>query len=230
MIQRLLPLLLAACLSSGAQAGEFAVQPLRIELGASRSASLTVTNGAEPKTYEVRVVRWTQKDRNETFSPSEDLLVAPSTFRLAKDGTQVVRVALNRQLDADEHPYRIFIDEVVEAKEIKPDRLKTVLSMGIPVFVAPKAGPVKTGSVKLGATLAKDIVSLRVENTGKANLKFRQWTVSGPAGVLLTVPAAAYLLVGNTATGDYPLRIQSDGPLKLTLLTDRGSFSTDIKR
>ena len=53
---------------------------------------------------------------------------------------------------------------------------------------------------------------------------------SDQAGDLLKVPSAAYVLTGNTLTGNYPLKIQSDGPLKLKVITDRGSFSTDIKR
>jgi hypothetical protein len=31
-------------------------------------------------------------------------------------------------------------------------------------------------------------------------------------------------------TGDYPLKIQADGPLKMTVVTDRGTFSADIAR
>jgi hypothetical protein len=38
------------------------------------------------------------------------------------------------------------------------------------------------------------------------------------------------VLTGNTLTGDYPLQIQADGPLKLTVTTDRGSFSANVAR
>jgi P pilus assembly chaperone PapD len=142
-----------------------------------------------------------------------------------------VRIQLNRPLDADEHAYRVFIDEVPVAAEIRPNTLKTLVSMAIPVFVAPASGPVAKGQATLKASLAKDVVSIQLQNTGKANLKLREWVLSSAkAGDLLKVPSAAYVLTGNTLTGEYPLTIQADGPLQLKVITDRGSFSTNVTR
>ena len=217
--------------SSSALAGGFAVVPLRAELGKNRASSLTVTNTEEAKTFEVRAVSWKQKNRTDSYEPTEHLLLAPATFRLEKGASQVVRIQLNRPLDADEHAYRVFIDEVPVATEIRPNTLKTLVSMAVPVFVAPASGPVAKGQAALKASLAKDVVSIQLQNTGKANLKLREWVLSSAkAGELLKVPSAAYVLTGNTLTGDYPLRIQADGPLTLRVITDRGSFSTDITR
>lgn len=222
---------LSLALVGGAQAGGFAIVPLRVELGPQRTSSLTVTNTDEAKTFEVRVVRWTQQDRNDTYTQSDDLLLAPATFRLEKGASQVVRIQLNRPLDAAEHPYRIFIDEVPVAQEIRPNTLKTVVSMAIPVFVAPASGPIARGDAALSVVLEKDVLKLQMRNTGKANLKLREWVVTSPrAGDLLKVPSAAYVLVGNTMTGDYPLRIQADGPLTVKVVTDRGTFTSDVKR
>jgi len=217
--------------SSSALAGGFAVVPLRAELGKNRASSLTVTNTEEAKTFEVRAVSWKQKNRTDSYEPTEHLLLAPATFRLEKGASQVVRIQLNRPLDADEHAYRVFIDEVPVATEIRPNTLKTLVSMAVPVFVAPASGPVAKGQAALKASLAKDVVSIELQNTGKANLKLREWVLtSANAGELLKVPSAAYVLSGNTLTGSYPLRIQADGPLQLRVTTDRGSFSTDVTR
>ena len=182
------------------------------------------------KTFEVRAVSWKQKNRDESYDKSDDLLLAPATFKLEKGASQVVRIQLNRKLDGDEHAYRIFIDEVPPAAEVRANSLKTVVSMAIPVFVAPAAGPVAKGQAEMKASLAKNVINIEVRNTGKANLKLREWVLSSAKGDLLKVPSAAYVLSGNTMTADYPLAIQADGPLKLTLTTDRGSFSADVKR
>jgi fimbrial chaperone protein len=212
-------------------AGGFAVVPLRAELGKNRTSSLTVTNTEEAKTFEVRAVSWKQQNRTDSYAQTNDLLLAPATFRLEKGATQVVRIQLNRPLDAAEHAYRVFIDEVPVAKEIRPNTLKTLVSMAIPVFVAPSSGPVAKGQATLKASLVKDVVNIQLQNTGPANLKLREWVLTSPkAGELLKVPSAAYVLSGNTMTGDYPLRIQADGPLQLRVITDRGSFSADVAR
>ena len=216
---------------SSALAGGFAVVPLRADLGKNRTSSLTVTNTEDAKTFEVRAVSWKQQNRTDTYEKTDDLLLAPATFRLEKGASQVVRIQLNRPLDAAEHAYRVFIDEVPVSKEIAPNSLKTVVSMAVPVFVAPASGPIAKGQVTLKASLAKDVISVELHNTGKANLKLREWVLSSAkAGELLRVPSAAYVLAGNTLTGDYPLRIQADGPLQLRVTTDRGSFSANVTR
>jgi len=212
------------------QAGGFAIVPLRIELGPNRTSSLTVTNTDEAKTFEVRAVSWKQQDRADSYAPTDDLLLAPATFRLEKGASQVVRIQLNRPLDGAEHPYRIFVDEVPPAQEIRANTLKTVVSMAVPVFVAPAAGPVAKGEAVLSVALVKDVLKIEMRNTGKANLKLREFSVSSAkAGELLKVPSAAYVLVGNTMTGDYPLKFQADGPLKLKVVTDHGTFTADVK-
>ena len=214
-----------------AQAGGFAVVPLRAELGKVRTSSLTVTNTDAAKTFEVRAVSWKQQNRTDSYEQTDDLLLAPATFRLEKGASQVVRIQLNRPLDAAEHAYRVFIDEVPVSKEIRPNTLKTLVSMAVPVFVAPASGPIAKGQAALKASLAKDVISIELSNPGKANLKLREWVLtSAKAGELLKVPSAAYVLSGNTLTGSYPLRIQADGPLQLRVITDRGSFSADVTR
>jgi fimbrial chaperone protein len=220
--------LLVSC--GSALAGGFAVVPLRADLGKNRTSSLTVTNTEEAKTFEVRAVSWKQKDRSDSYAQTDELLIAPATFKLEKGASQVVRIQLNRPLDADEHAYRVFIDEVPVAKEIKPNTLKTLVSMAIPVFVSPASGPVAKGQATLKASLAKNVVSIQLNNGGKANLKLREWVLSSKAGELLKVPSAAYVLAGNTLTGNYPVQIQADGPLTLRVITDRGSFSADVTR
>ena len=228
---RAVGLLVVLVFCSSALAGGFAVVPLRADLGKNRTSSLTVTNTEEAKTFEVRAVSWKQQNRTDSYEQSDHLLLAPATFRLEKGASQVVRIQLNRPLDAAEHAYRVFIDEVPPAKEVRANSLKTVVSMAIPVFVAPASGPIAKGQAALKASLAKDVVHIELHNTGKANLKLREWVVSSAkAGDLLKVPSAAYVLAGNTLTGNYPLKIQADGPLKLKVITDRGSFSADITR
>jgi fimbrial chaperone protein len=228
---RIISLLAFLIFCGTVQAGGFGVVPLRIDMGKNRASSVTVTNTDETKTFEVRAVSWKQENRSDAYTATNDLVIAPTTFRLQKGATQVVRIQLNRPLDGAEHAYRIFVDEVAEAQEIRSNSLKTVVSMAIPVFVAPASGPIAKGQAALKASLAKDVVQIELKNTGKANLKLQEWVVSSEkAGELLKVPSAAYVLAGNTLTGSYPLRIQADGPLVLKVVTDRGSFSSSISR
>jgi len=230
MQRTFLYLLAFVMFSSAVQAGGFGVVPLRVDLGKNRASSLTVTNTDEEKTFEVRAVSWKQVNRADTYTATNDLIIAPTTFRLKQGASQVVRLQLNRPLDGNEGAYRVFIDEVVESQEIRKNALKTVLSMAIPVFVEPTSGPVARGQATMSASLANDVVQIELKNTGKANLKLREWMVSSRDGELLKVPSAAYVLAGNSMTGTYPLKIQADGPLVLSVVTDRGTFTSNISR
>src|SRR6187402_220767 len=132
------------------------------------SSALTVTNTEdEAKTFEVRAVSWKQENRTDSYAQTNDLLLAPATFRLEKGASQVVRIQLNRPLDAAEHPYRIFVDEVPAAQEIRPNTLKTIVSMAVPVFVAPATGMVAKGEAVLSVALVKDVLKIEMRNTGK---------------------------------------------------------------
>ncbi|HSI55145.1 MAG: molecular chaperone [Ramlibacter sp.] len=220
---------LAACFA--AHAGGFAIVPLRVELGPNKAGSITITNTDEAKTFEVRAVSWKQQNRQDSYAPTDELLLAPATFKLEKGATQVVRIQLNKPQDAAERPYRIFIDEVPPSNQVKSNALKTVVSMVVPVFVAPASGPIAKGEAAVSVALVKDVLQIEMRNTGKANLKMREFVVtSAKAGELLKVPSAAYVLAGNTMTGQYPLKMQADGPMKLQVVTDRGTFTADIKR
>ena len=57
--------------------------------------------------------------------------------------------------------------------------------MAIPVFVAPASGPIAKGQASLKASLAKNVVNIELSNTGKANLKLREWVLTSNAGELL---------------------------------------------
>lgn len=228
---RTISLLAFLTFCGAAQAGGFGIVPLRVDLGPNRASSLTITNTDEDKTFEVRAVSWKQENRADTYEPTSELIIAPTTFRLKKGDSQVVRIQLNRALDANESAYRLFVDEVADAQEVRKNALKTVVSMAIPVFVAPTSGPIAKGQAAMKASLAKDVVQIELKNTGKANLKLHEWIVSSAkAGELLKVPSAAYVLAGNTLSGSYPLRIQADGPLTLSVVTDRGTFTSSISR
>jgi P pilus assembly chaperone PapD len=153
-------LLLVCC---GAQAGGFAVVPLRAELGKNRTSSLTVTNTEDAKTFEVRAVSWKQQNRADSLRA--DRRSAPCAGNIPTGERGVAGRAHPAQQTARraEHAYRVFVDEVPAAKEIRPNSLKTVVSMAIPVFVAPASGPIAKGQAALKASLAKDVISIELQ-------------------------------------------------------------------
>ena len=168
---------------SSALAGGFAVVPLRADLGKNRTSSLTVTNTEEAKTFEVRAVSWKQKNRDDTYE--QERRPAARAGDLPAGKGRIAGGAHPAQPEAGRRRARLPRSSSTKfppAKEVRANSLKTVVSMAIPVFVAPAAGPVAKGQAELKASLAKNVINIELRNTGKANLKLREWVLSSGQG------------------------------------------------
>lgn len=129
-------------LSSPAHASSLSVTPVLVTLDARhQSISLTIHNeSAEAKVIQTELVRWTQHNGSNIYTPSRDLLINPPIFTLQPDQIQIVRIGLKRKADAKyELAYRLRITEVPPPPKPEFAGLRIALRFDIPVFVAPKA-------------------------------------------------------------------------------------------
>ncbi len=147
-LRRLRVTALTAVLMLGAhlaQAGSFAVQPTRLELGPARpSGALTVRNeGAAPLSFQVKGMRWTQDEEGqEHHTETEDLIYFPKLLTLSPGQSAVIRLGLRQPPGALEKTYRLFIEELappVPAEAGPQARIRVLVRLGAPVFVAPLA-------------------------------------------------------------------------------------------
>ena len=83
---------------------------------------------------------WSQEGGQDALTPSRDLLVSPAVFTLPAGGSQLVRVALRRNVDpARELTYRLLLQEVPQAASPDFNGLQIALRLSVPVFVEPLA-------------------------------------------------------------------------------------------
>jgi P pilus assembly chaperone PapD len=229
-MKRIIVTLLLAAIPGLLMADAFSIVPVRVELGKTKTSSLTITNDTTARTFEVRAVTWSQDNGVDTYKPTDELLVVPSTFHLDENASQVIRVSLNRATDAKEHAYRVFINEVVPAPQLAAGSVvATVLSVGIPAFVLPENGRAPQGKLELTSTRTSAGVRIEAHNAGVANLKAEELTVSQGDNPLLQVTPGDYLLAGTSRTWDYPLRNAAAGPVEVSVRTDRGTFKANSR-
>ena len=88
-------------LSAPAVAGSFSISPLRVDFTATSStAALTVRNEeAAPVVVQTQGLGWSQEGGQDALAPSRDLLISPAVFTLQPGGSQLIRVALRRNVD-----------------------------------------------------------------------------------------------------------------------------------
>ncbi len=237
---------LAALLAlSPAYAGTFTISPLRVDFAdATGTAVLTVRNGdAKPVVVQTQGLAWSQEGGQDALTPSRDLLVSPAVFTLPAGGSQLVRVALRRNVDpARELTYRLLLQEVPQEASPEFNGLQIVLRLSVPVFVEPLAPA--TPQIAWAAARGTDgKLSLSARNDGSAHARIHGFSVKTADGAttMLDQPELAYVLPGSTRHWTFDdnnntrLNAQSTtgpgmaGPYRLEGTTDRGSFVTELQ-
>ncbi len=206
---------LAALLAlSPALAGTFTISPLRVDFAdATGMAVLTVRNeDGKPVVVQTQGLAWSQEGGQDALTPSRDLLVSPAVFTLPAGGSQLVRVALRRDVDpARELTYRLLLQEVPQAASPDFNGLQIVLRLSVPVFVEPRAPA--TPQIAWVATRGDDgKLSLSARNDGSAHARIHRFSVktADGAATVLDQPELAYLLPGSSPPLD--IRRQQQHP------------------
>jgi fimbrial chaperone protein len=237
---------LAALLAlSPAFAGTFTISPLRVDFAdATGMAVLTVRNeDATPVVVQTQGLAWSQEAGQDALTPSRDLLISPAVFTLQPGGSQLVRVALRRNVDpVRELTYRVLLQEVPQVASPDFNGLQVVLRLSVPVFVEPLAPA--AAQVAWVATRGDDgRLSLSARNDGSAHARIHGFSVKTADGAttVLDQPELAYVLPGSTRHWTFDdnnntrLNAQSTtgpgmaGPYRLEGTTDRGSFVTELQ-
>lgn len=199
-ITRLLTAAALAGIAVGAQAGSLTVTPVTVTLdGQTRSVALTVNNeGDEARVIQTELVRWTQKDGADQYTPSHDILVNPPLATLQPGQTQVVRIGLRRKVDhAQELTYRLYLTEVPPPGE-HVTGLRVALRLSVPIYVSPQVKP--SASLEWQAARAKGGLLLTLLNEGNRHVRVDSFRITDPAtGRALGALRSAFALLAGQA-------------------------------
>lgn len=215
--RRLARWLAAATLAGAAlaaAAGEFAVHPMRLELGGGiRSSAITVRNDdTVPLTFQVQGMDWSQDDDGQDrYQSATDLIYFPRLLTVAPGQEAVVRVGLRQGLVPVERTFRLFIEEVARPTPApvagQPPKIRVMVRFGAPIFVKP-AQPVQRlllDELALQAGQAR----WRLRNAGNQHEVFERIELRGfdaAGGEAFAKPLAGrYFLAGRTRQFTVPI-------------------------
>ena len=222
---------------SCAEAGSFMVDPTRIELGPDQlSATLVIRNdGDEPSVIQVEARAWSQKDGDDVYTPTKELLVTPPIVTVPPGGEQILRIALRRPLDAQkEIPYRIYLQEV--PPPIKPGfrGLQVALRISLPVFAKPGDAAVPRAVWKVAYDAGAHALRATLANAGTAHLQLQEFTLAAPGSdtVLAMRQVALYVLPGQSR--DWLIKLEpsvriAGERLRLRAATDAGNVDKELE-
>ena len=245
LFQRLILGILASAAASGlppapALAGTFSISPLRVELSsAAQMSALTLRNQEDaPVVVQAEVLLWEQDGGADRLTATRDVLVSPAVFTMPGNGSQLVRVALRRPVDAQrELSYRLILTEVPQQASPEFTGLSVALRLSLPVFVSPNAtaAPKLDWSTSRGADGA---LSLTARNMGNAHTRILNFTATPAAGSgpALQQNVTAYVLPGQARTwtldknkhGDATSSTDGDR-LRVKGTTEAGDFEAEAR-
>jgi len=221
-----------------AQAGSFSVSPLRVDFSSiAQTGALTVRSQQDGGVMlEAQAMLWEQVDGEDRLTPTRDVLVSPVVFTLQPNGSQLVRVALQRPADPQrELSYRLILTEVQPQAEADFTGLNVALRISLPIFVEPIATAPPaiewTATRRLGGAL-----DVTARNAGNAHARVLNFSVAPIAASdePIREQVTAYILPdqARTWTLDIPQKDGTSGTdwhrLRVKGASEAGDFELEI--
>jgi len=191
-------------------AGNWRVIPILLDFDQkTRSGVITIYNEGESKvSLQIKSYTWSQDSvGKDQYQEDAELIFFPRLLTIEPGKSQVLRVGMQIPATGVEKTYRLFIEEIPEAR--KTDQGATIaitLRFGVPIYAAPLKSEPRGEFV--AAVLEKGKVSTIIKNTG--NVHFRIQSVQ---------------LVGKDASGGEVLRQKIDGWYLLSGVSRPYSFT-----
>jgi fimbrial chaperone protein len=122
-----------------ALAGTLQINPVLVEVNASRRTGLvTIRNEeSEPVTIRAYALEWRQQGGEEIYGETQAVIVSPPVFTIPAGETQMVRVGL-RTPSAAPQAYRLIVEEVPEARP--SEGIRVALRLNLPFYAMMPAG------------------------------------------------------------------------------------------
>lgn len=163
------------------EAAEFSVAPIRLDLDRkTKSGVITVTNdGDTPLRIQAQAFEWTQPGAGEDkYEETGDLVFFPKLAVIEPRQSQLFRVGIRLPATEREKTYRLYIEELADARsETNPGvGVSISLRFGVPVFVAP-AEPSAKLTVE-GASVAEGRLTVRFANPGNVHSRIQTLRVT----------------------------------------------------
>lgn len=223
-----------ALLSLGAAAPTFAgplqIAPVRVDLNPETPLqTLRLRNaGEDPVVIEQNVMAWSQVDGEDSFAPTEDIIVCPPIFELAPGAEQILRVGIiGAPAEGElERSYRLFVREVLPEVDEAKDQLRLAVELSLPVFIAPENADKQP---PLHWTLDRE-GRLSVRNDGNLHVRISAITLHDDQGRTLHDERVLKYALPGAAIG---WRLEGEGfdeAASLTAVTDQGRYEARLER
>jgi fimbrial chaperone protein len=225
---------LAVTMPMLAWCGTFTVNPVRIQVSASRpNAVLKITNrDDQPVTLQAHVVTWSFEGQKDVYADTDEVMLNPPIAVVGPHQTQFIRLGLRHPVEgAEERSYRLIVEEVPPPPKPGFQGIQTILRLSIPIFATPKAAPapqIAWQALRTSDSRLKVIAS----NRGSAHVQIKSLEVTGadsPDDYLKGVPPTYLLPSQQREWLIDDKRTLTTSRIKILALTDAGALHEIIE-
>jgi fimbrial chaperone protein len=230
---KILAVLLGMGTCHAAFAADVRVAPSTVEPSAGgKTATLSVRNEEQrPLRVQIRAMKWMQENGSDVTMPTQDVVASPPFITLQPMQQYQVRIVRTgtAPLQAEES-YRVLIDEIPDAHEVKPGTVNLVLRQSLPVFFS--GTPSRTSNVTWTIPRSGSTLSLVARNTGTRRMRIADLTLEGGGGaqVYHADGLIGYVLPGAERrwTIAPTAALPADGHVHLTATSDTGPIDVSL--
>lgn len=227
-------LLAVTLLSSLAQASDWRVKPIRLDLNAKiKTGAITLINdGDTDLSFQVNAMQWSQDaEGKDIYTPTDDLIFFPKILTIDAHKDRIIRTGIKIPATDTEKTYRLFIEELPSKDPAEGTIIAVKVRFGVPVFAAPLEA---THSGRLDALELKgEGLSVTIANAGNSHFRIVSLAAVGTDAsgqeVFRNKIDGWYLLPG--AQRDYTVPVsQNECRQAATITLESDSYDLDLKQ
>lgn len=222
--------LLLFCVPALANCGVFNVAPIRANLGAKQESEVfkVKNDGNEALVVQAQVKAWTQREGQEEFADTRDVLVTPPIFTLAPQAEQILRVGLRRAPDEQrELSYRLFLSESPAPPEPGFQGIKIAMQIAVPIFVAPLSENAAPDLQWRATRLADQRIELVAMNRGNVHIRLSDLRLESGVRTLGANANMVYVLAGQRHAWFFDPADDAEVPTRIRLRASTDATALD---
>jgi fimbrial chaperone protein len=175
-------------------------------------------------------MKWTQLNGSDVTLPTQDVVASPPFITLQPMQQYQVRIVRtdSAPLQAEES-YRVLIDEIPDAHEVRPGTVNLVLRQSLPVFFS--GVPSRTSNVTWTLPRSGSALSLVARNTGTRRMRISDLTLEGGGAQFYHADGLiGYVLPGAERrwTIAPTAALPANGHVHLTATSDTGPIDVSL--
>lgn len=184
-----------------AQASGLQVSPVTLTLQDKNADGIWLSNqGDNEINAQIRVFQWSQRNFEDSLTPSRDLIISPPMLTLRPGERQLVRVIrLGNSANSVEGAYRLSVNELPPST-LAANKLQFVLHYSLPVFIQPRDQGAPQANLTWGIRQEGSDNFLEVSNRGNGHAQLSAVTLISERGTRKTITPGllGYVLPGST--------------------------------